>query len=876
MKLFFLQSNMPSSLIRTIVGSLICFTSIALAEPTCPDGEKHYRASVRHIEAGGIGYNQGYSTLEVFLAPDPGKWCVMPFLDARGHVFNNGKWAANAGGGIRGILGCRTYGISAFYDYRNTKKIHYNQIGLGLETLGKLWDFRINGYLPVGKKISSPYDTQFNRFSGHRMILTRKFQFAMKGADAEAGFHFGKSRLLDFYAAAGPYYYIGNGRNTWGGKARIRGTFKDYLTLEISDSYDGLFRNNFQGQLTFSWPFGNRSRVEKKGCCSSCELAGVLASRMVQPVAREEIIVVSKRKKHVKATDAVTRQPLYFVFVDNLSHSDGTFQSPYPTLALAEAHSGPGDIIYVFPGDGTTTGMDAGITLQAQQKFWGSANSHFIQTAQGGITVPPFSSSVPQMTNTTGDGITLATNNEISGFTLTAAADNGIFGLNPENVNISSCTISSSQLDHIHLVYNSSPGTAALSGLSLINGFQSGVFIESHVPSLMTCRLSDSLIEASALYSINASFSDDASFSLLNNSFINNDNSANFAFSGPTTLLVSGNIFTGNSSINLPPLLIAADAKPLTATIENNTISDNVCSGVHFVLNNTNAAQLTLTNNTILNNGIGSIGPFGAPVFIDPNSTLSGNCHLTLTNNTLSGNAGDALLFFNGGFNDLHATITGNEMISNGGGLIFASPCSSLTLVATDNTISKGNDHGISTVGININTANITLTNNHINDNANFANGVVLNHSGTDLNFIAKNNEISGNASSGIVFFSSGVIENAHATIENNVINNNQNASNFAGGIDLEQFTHLSATIANNTLTDNAILGVYVNSNSALPASSTCLEMSGNNSNTGYLLSDNAGTFNLAPCDVDTVNTGTIIKIGITSVQSCPGAAACP
>ncbi|MDE3045922.1 MAG: inverse autotransporter beta domain-containing protein [Verrucomicrobiota bacterium] len=61
-----------------------------------------------------------------------------PFLDARGHVFDNGKWAANAGVGLRTLKGTRAYGINAYYDYRNTGRFHSNQIGAGLESLGEL------------------------------------------------------------------------------------------------------------------------------------------------------------------------------------------------------------------------------------------------------------------------------------------------------------------------------------------------------------------------------------------------------------------------------------------------------------------------------------------------------------------------------------------------------------------------------------------------------------------------------------------------------------------------------------------------------------------------------------------------------------------
>ena len=74
--------------------------------------------------------------------------------------------------------------------------------------------------------------------------------------------------------------------------------------------------------------------------------------------------------------------------MNNLSHSAGTFESPYPTLAEAQAASAPGDVIYVFPGDGTTNGMNSGIALQSNQSFWGSGVSHYLATNLGTINIP--------------------------------------------------------------------------------------------------------------------------------------------------------------------------------------------------------------------------------------------------------------------------------------------------------------------------------------------------------------------------------------------------------------------------------------------------------------------------------------------------------
>src|SRR5581483_5442781 len=107
---------------------------------------------------------------------------------------------ANAGLGVRSIAGCRVYGLNAYYDYRKTHRTHYNQVGIGAETLGRRWDLRVNGYIPVGKKITCPFDTEFNGFSGNQMLISQRYEFAMRGANADIGVHFAKTKCFEFYA----------------------------------------------------------------------------------------------------------------------------------------------------------------------------------------------------------------------------------------------------------------------------------------------------------------------------------------------------------------------------------------------------------------------------------------------------------------------------------------------------------------------------------------------------------------------------------------------------------------------------------------------------------------------------------------------------
>ena len=370
-------------------------------EDVCGETKRPMRVTARHIEANGIGYNQGYTTLEGFFSPlDP--WGVdenwVPFLDLRGHAFNDGKFAANAGLGLRYISNY-VYGINAYYDYRNTHHQHYNQFAAGLEALGKIWDFRINGYLPLGRRNSNYYQTHFGEFKKHSIYLSRKKQVSLKGANAEVGYHLDHFQDFPFYFAGGLYYLHGTGRTAWGGQLRARLDIYDYLTLDGNISYDHLFRWVGQGQVSVNFPFGERRQI-KKSSDRSCTNSMALSTRALQRVDRFEIIPVDTKKVLKKAIDPVTGDPYVVWFVDNTSHSLGTYESPFNTLVNAQNNSNPNDIIYVFVGDGTDNGMNAGIALKAGQQLLGAGVDQFVETTLGLMKIPAQDFGLPTISNT--------------------------------------------------------------------------------------------------------------------------------------------------------------------------------------------------------------------------------------------------------------------------------------------------------------------------------------------------------------------------------------------------------------------------------------------------------------------------------------------
>lgn len=74
----------------------------------------------------------------------------------------------------------------------------------------------------------------------------------------------------------------------------------------------------------------------------------------------------------------------------------------YGLLVDAQNASKAGDFIYIFPGDGTTTGMDSGIVMKANQTLAGSGNSLQVETSNGNILIPQITPTRPTITNTGG------------------------------------------------------------------------------------------------------------------------------------------------------------------------------------------------------------------------------------------------------------------------------------------------------------------------------------------------------------------------------------------------------------------------------------------------------------------------------------------
>ena len=235
---------------------------------------------LKHREHNGVGYDTGYTSIDVMANPIDFSH-FYPFLSARGHVFNDGRFASNVGLAGRYLFQKQNWilGANIFYDYRSAKIFSAQQLGAGAEFFFGDIALRANGYLPVGvvkKKDGSHAQVALANLQGEIETVI----FTMK--------HF------SLYGALGVYYLSGRAFDNktfgkaWGSQLRLTGTVYRWVEAGIEATYDHIFNFTFQGYLALKIPLGNtRLHLEENS----------FIENLFQPIRRNEIIPLQKERR---------------------------------------------------------------------------------------------------------------------------------------------------------------------------------------------------------------------------------------------------------------------------------------------------------------------------------------------------------------------------------------------------------------------------------------------------------------------------------------------------------------------------------------------------------------------------------------------------
>jgi len=273
----------------------------AAAAPSQQTGTPHgysfwpKRITIRHVEGWGEGISFGtdYSTLAMLWAPDYRVGRIMPMVDLRGHRFDNNTYAANIGFAGRYVptpnTFCQILGFNVFWDWRQGRLGSYQQMGAGLEVLGKRWDLRANVYAPIAVK-KRKITCSFDGYAGGYYAIHRTCEYTNYGFNAEIGNYVVRGKSFFLYAATGPYYLVRKCHDkTLGGEFRLRPQYKDYFALDLSVSHDNVFGTVYQAQIILYMPLYQISKYLNKRPCNLSD------QQIYQPIERFEIMPLGRR-----------------------------------------------------------------------------------------------------------------------------------------------------------------------------------------------------------------------------------------------------------------------------------------------------------------------------------------------------------------------------------------------------------------------------------------------------------------------------------------------------------------------------------------------------------------------------------------------------
>ena len=439
-------------------------------------------ANQRFLPWLGVGYDTSpqiteqrvsYSSFEAFVPYDLGDNALL-FFNGKSFVNDDDRWGSNLGLGGRWYdAGAnRILGGNVYWDNLDTGTHSFNQIGVGIESLGRYLDFRANGYIPVGRTepvnaVTYTDPTFFNHF----ILLNQNtfFDAAMSGFDSEVG---GWVPYLGSYglrAYAGVYgYQASNAPSTTGGHLRLEERVTDNLDLNLIVDSDRVFKTTVS--FAVSYRFGGRSRRE--GARNDN-----VEARMADRVQRNDNIVVEDPviTAPVLATKPGTNTP---IFVDHFASyaaagGNGTFEHPFNTLQNPTSPQ-PADILFVWAN---SVFKGQSIALFDNQRFLGEGLIYPFTASQGTFLLPRATNNtnLPVIGSAPGNAVTLANNNEVAGFTITGAGQSGIFGNGVTGFNIHDNIVTGSGSNGIALL--NMDGTGEIRSNTTSGGVGDGIRI---------------------------------------------------------------------------------------------------------------------------------------------------------------------------------------------------------------------------------------------------------------------------------------------------------------------------------------------------------------------------------------------------------------
>ena len=714
-------------------------------------------------------------------------------------------------------------------DVRDTGESVFPQIGFGFERLGKDWDIRANGYVPVGDTrqrtdrdvlTSSQTSTTIGEptFSGNLLTSdisttttdTRtqidRFEAALGGFDVEAGTRLaswnehGELRLY-----GGLYYLGGHNVSSIGGRGRLEIVPTESIRLMAGIQGDPVFDVRGFFAASFLLPTPEALREEEANPDENAEAIAALGetvTRLADPVARDFNVVVDEQRdiditststtlteEDVPYVNAATGSPWRFTHVALGGSSDGTFEDPFGTLQEGlDATVGDGnDIVYVALADDTEVPP---FTIPDNVQVLSTGPEQVLDATLAGTSITSVvlpgsgDGNFPDVPDT----VTLGNSTTLSGFDITGTTDSAVVG--PAgltgSVRVSENRLSSLDDDGVE-INDISGDLDLLIANNTIDGVEdSGVDFDEIYGGTVEVRIQNNTIRNAG--------DDGVDFdSIYGNAVVD--------------IEIADNLIENvDEGIEINDFF---DTARISLDINNNRI-EQTDSGAIYIEGIFDEAIVDskISDNTIV--GSGSDGVSFGNIF-----GYSG-VSVEISRNTISESDSNGILFFEIYDNaTAKINISDNRIVGSGdAGVIFYDiyddDIYDGTVIAEinirDNEI-VDNDYGVVFDGFEDSTVSIEISDNTITDNESDGIGVGIIEGEADVEINILNNTVSDNGDDAIDF--DGFVDEATVDIEisDNIIEGNDDNGIQIGYSDF--FTNVEIDILRNAINENGEDGIY-------------------------------------------------------------------
>ncbi len=322
----------------------------------------------------------------------------------------------------------RITGFSFWTDGTSTDTGNFfPQVGVSYESLGDLWDLRVNGYIPLGQEsqLGTFSPTGNTTFQDNFLVSET---FAIRNTSLNVGEAEIARRIMpdrDAWAFAGPYVLANDDQDSAGYRVGVRGYAYPDLLVQLAVTDDEIFKTNTTFSVTW---FVGRTRTNFRPAYG-------LADRMREPVMRNDYVALARDR--VLGGNPLTNtngDAFRFVHVNSAAApgGDGTFENPLNNVGNVFPNSQDSDIVLLY-SDSLFQNQNP-LVLRDNQRLLGEGNNEIFQITtqqQGVIDIPETSPGAragarPVIMDALGLGaVQLADANEVANFNI----DGGLAGL---------------------------------------------------------------------------------------------------------------------------------------------------------------------------------------------------------------------------------------------------------------------------------------------------------------------------------------------------------------------------------------------------------------------------------------------------------------